>query len=94
MDFAHLNVVRRDEDAGRGTVPAAQADAPPGPPGERPGSAGAGGRGRSGNVEPQLVFTNVLLSVVSAYGVTGSAAVTLGAAAIALLVTLVFARRR
>ncbi|MDL4773888.1 MULTISPECIES: hypothetical protein [Thermomonosporaceae] len=45
-------------------------------------------------MEPQLVFTNVLLSVVSAYGVTGSAAVTLGAAAIALLVTLVFARRR
>lgn len=41
-----------------------------------------------------MVFTNVLLSVVSAYGVTGSVVVTVVAAVIALLVTAVAARRR
>ncbi|WP_131741257.1 hypothetical protein [Actinomadura roseirufa] len=50
-------------------------------------------RGRAGG-DPQLVFTNVLLSVVSAYGVTGSVTMTVAAAAFALFVTIIVARLR
>lgn len=57
------------------------------------GPARGGARRRDGG-DPQLVFTNVLLSVVGAYGVTGSAMMTVVAAVIALLVTVLVARRR
>lgn len=57
------------------------------------GPARAKGRGLDGSGELQSVFTKVLLSVVGAYGATGSVTVTVIAAIIAVLVTAVVARR-
>ncbi|MGW2307796.1 hypothetical protein [Actinomadura luteofluorescens] len=56
--------------------------------------AAARERPPGGNGDPQLVFTNVLLSVVGAYSATGSVAVTVIAAVVAVLVTILVKPRR
>ncbi|MCP2343160.1 hypothetical protein [Actinomadura rupiterrae] len=72
--------------------------AQPQPPTQEPAAAddkhnASGGPGQGGG-DPHQVFTGVLLSVVGAYGVTGSVPLTVLAAVVALLVTLLISRRR
>lgn len=108
MGSAHLNdAPYEDAPAPMLVVPPSQNDEPVdsiGSPTASPADVSTGGRGGISRERPggpagtggelQLVFTNVLLSVVGAYGVTGSVVITMSAAVIALLVTAVVARRR
>lgn len=57
------------------------------------GTRGSSGGSGAGGGDPQQVFTGVLLSVVGAYGITRSVLLTMLAAVIALLVTVLINRR-